>query len=131
MSKSEIEASIKTGLAVEKSKTLARKIFPAIANMDTVYDGQTVLNALAGYIENEIQKRSFALTVEDLGLNFDMEKESPIKDAVIELLASVNMERAIEAADMMKLMSSKLPGYLAGVHMKDKMETITIDQFIA
>lgn len=131
LSKGEIEASIKQNLAIEKSKTLARKIFPAIANLNTVYDAQTVLNAVAGFIEYELQKKENDMKVEDLTIDLSKQAESPIKAAVVAVLDIVKMENVREASEMAKLMASKLPSYLAGTHMTDKMETISADKFIA
>jgi len=131
LSKEEIEAQIRADLKLSKQKDLARKIFPSIAHMDTVYDAQTVLNALAGFIKFGLQKKESEFTVRDMAIDFTKEKASTIKDAVIELLAVVEHENARDAADMLEMMASRLPGYIATVHMADKMDTITIDKFIA
>lgn len=131
LSKAEIENKIHADLALNNKKALARKIFPVVAGMPTVYDAQTVLNAFAGFVKFELQKKQAEIKVEDLPLDFSKEKESIIKDAVVALQGVVSFDNAEEVAEMLELMASKLPGYLAGIHMKDSMSTITVDEFIA
>lgn len=131
LTKEQLESRIEYNLEIERQKALARKIFPFIENMKTVYDGQTVVNAVAGYLKLELLKREEALKVSDVPIDLSNEKSSEIKTAMEGIIDAVQMDSAKETIALLETMGSKLPGYLAGVHMKDPMDTIKIGDFIA
>lgn len=131
LTKEQLESRIEYNLEIERQKALARKIFPFIENMKTVYDGQTVVNAVAGYLKFELLKCEEALKVSDVPIDLSNEKSSEIKTAMEGIIDAVQMDSAKETIALLETMGSKLPGYLAGVHMKDPMDTIKIGDFIA
>lgn len=129
--KEEITADMKKKQHVERQKTLARLIFPAVTNLKTVYDAQTVFNAVAGYIKLELMKEEAKLRVSDLAIDLSKEKDTPIKHAVSNIFELIRDENATDAANLIELMGNKLPEFLANKAVRGPMSQVTAEEFIA
>lgn len=130
-SKAEIAAELERSQKVEHSKVLARLIFPAVEQLGTVYDGQTAFNAVAGHIKYGLQMKENTLKISDL--EFDLEKgaESDVKAAVRNIIELLRDEPASDAYRLLDTMGSKLLEFVANKHLKDPMNTVTSEEFIA
>lgn len=116
---------------VERTKTLARLIFPIVENLKDIYEAETVFNAVSGHIKYGLQMKENQIKVQDL--EFDLEKgnESDIKHAVKTMIEALGDVPANEGAEITNLMGSKISPFLAGKHIHDPMSEITAKEFIA
>ena len=130
--KEEILEQMQVATRVASQKELAKLIFPLLGtDKKTVYDAQTVLGAIAGYVKLEMLKKEEALLVSDVPFDLSKEPESAIKTAMLEIMKLIQGKKAKDVVDLFDLMASKLPQYLAGVHMKEPAEDIKVEDFIA
>lgn len=129
--KSNLKALLNQKQKIERQKTVAKLIFPFIANLPTVYDAQTAVYAIAGYIELEMIKKEQGLKISDLLLDLSREKEGEITTAMRLILGQLEIENAKESMDLLKTFGDKLPQFLSNRHLTDPMSTITSEDFIA
>lgn len=130
-SKEEIAAALAYKSKIERQKTLARLLFPAVETLPTVYDAQTALNATAGYIKAGMIEKEAELNMSDLRINISKTQDGAIKEAMTHLLESVRDENAKDALELIDAMGRKLPEFLANKHMKDPMTEVTAAEYIA
>jgi endonuclease III len=118
---------------VERSKRIARAIWPAVTGLATVYEAQTAFNAVSGHLLAALVKPERELKVSDLMADIDLEtgKPSPVKHAVKSIIDYLQHEPAKDAQELLDLMGRKLPEALAQKHIQDPMDTIAVDDFIA
>jgi hypothetical protein len=129
--KEQLIAEGKRKAEVDRQIVLAKKIFPFVANFKTIYDAQTVLGALSGLLELEILKRTEEFKVSEFPLEFSKQPKGEITDTMKAIYDGLKDEGAESVSEMLKTMSDKLPQYLAQVHIKDPMDTVPMDKFIA
>jgi len=129
------KADIVTELAhkadIERQKTLVRAIWPFIADGLTIYDAQTVTNAVGGFIKYEIERRNSDLKVSDLVIDVSNEKDAPIKVAMEKILELVKDEKAADLAQLLERLGKTLGGYSAHVYMKQNMSVLNVDEIVA
>jgi len=129
--KQELVNEAKRSAYVNKQKDLARKIFPLIQSQKTVYNAQTVLTAVAGYIKTEFIKKMGEMKVSELKVELANEKDKEIKKAMDEILAAVQDDEADNVEKILLLMSDKLAQYGANKFLKQPMSEVTAKDFIA
>lgn len=130
-SKEEIAAQMKYNQEIEHQKKLARAMFPILSSQETIYDAQTVVAALAGFIKADMEDKIAALKVKDLEIDLSKEKDSPIKTAMLELRKLFEKESADDAAKLLERFGTTLSQYSSKEYMKNSMDTIKMDDFIA
>lgn len=130
-SKDEILAEMERNTNVAHQKTLARVLFPLLSEQETIYDAQTAVAALAGYIKLEIEKKAAQTSIRDLPVDFSKEKDSLIKSAMTNMLDAIQGENAEKAIALLERIGSGLGQYAAGKYMKNPMKIIEMDDFIA
>ena len=117
---------------IEREKTLVKLMFPLVENMKTIYDAQTVLSALSGYIKLEVDKKAAQFVVSDFKFeDLDKEKDSEIKTAIFALKDLLAIEKANDIAGLLERFSKILAQHSANEFMKGPMKSITIDKIIA
>lgn len=116
---------------VERQKKLVRAIWPFIAKDLTVYDAQTVANAVGGFIKFEMQRKLEALKVSDLLIDVSNEKDTPIKEAMIGVLEVFKDEKANDSAQLLERLGKTLGAYSAHVYMKQNMSVLTVENIVA
>ena len=94
--KVEIKKGMKVSAVVQHQMDIARKIFPLLENNKTIYDAQTAVNAAAGYIKLELNKKAEVIKVstllEGLTETLKAEKKSEMKKSmedIFELLLQI------------------------------------------
>lgn len=128
--KAEVDAALKQKARVERTKVLARRIFPVITELPTVYDAQTAFNAAAGHIKYGLVQQEATLKVSDLAYELGKGK-SPVDYAVKTLIELLAEDGARDAMETLEIMGSKLPEFLAMRALKEPMSTVTAEDFIA
>lgn len=128
--KEAIEKEMRNKQYIARQKSLAKIIFSIIANLSTVYDAQTAVNAVAGFLQDEMSKREAELNVCDLLVDLSSQKESEVLTAVKSIFDKLQTENAKESVTILEIMGQKLPQFLANKHLKDPMNSITAEDFI-
>lgn len=129
-SKEEISQQLANDKKVAHIKDLVRIAFPVIENMDTVYEAQTTVNALSGFIEAEIEKIAGKVKLSEIEIDLSKEEEGNIKTALTELVALFPDESAQELAETMERLGTTLQAFVSNNAMKEKM-TITVDDIVS
>lgn len=116
---------------IQKSKVLARLLFPAVEQLATVYDAQTAFNAASGIIKQKLDEKLEEYTVGSLELDIEKVPEGPIKHAIKSMLELVENEKAGDAMQLIGLMGQKLPEFIVSQHIKDPMSSISAKEYIS
>lgn len=129
--KAEIAKEIAQKEAVKKQKILAKKIFEIIKDQKSIYDAQTVLTAVSGYIKYEIQVKESGVKVSDLIFDLKNQKKSDIKTSMEALLNLLQTENAIDMANFLERFGKTLAHYSSETFMKNPMSSIKEKDIIA
>lgn len=129
--KQEVAALLKQRADINRQRTIARMVFPAVEQLDTVYDAQTVFNAVSGHIKYGLLLKENELKIADLAIDMEKGKDSPVKHAVNSILQMLKDEPANDMAKLIDMMGQKLPEFLANKFLKGPMSTVTAAEFIA
>ena len=130
-SKPEIKNDMAAQKNLSRQKDLARKIWPFVADQKTIYDAQTVVNALAGFIKAGIAERMTGLVVDNLVIDFSKEKKSALKDSVTMLHDAMLEENADELVAILERFGNGLGQFSSSKYMTNPMSVISMDDFIA
>lgn len=129
--KEQIVADVKHIEKVQREKALVKLMWPFIESQKTIYDAQTVLQALSGFIKVEMDKKSSELIVKELSIDLSKEKDSEIKTAVLKLLGLLEIEKAKDTASLLERFGNILAQYSAGEYLKNPMSMVSLDKIIA
>lgn len=129
--KAQIEAEIKHQEKIKRQKSLAHSVFPAVEQLATVYDAQTVFNAVAGHLKYGLILKENELKVSDLSIDLEKGKPSPVKHAVETIVGLLKTENAKESMELLELMGAKLPEFLANKGLTGSMSQVTAEEFIS
>jgi hypothetical protein len=130
-SKDEIASAMVREQLVNRQKVLARMVFPTLEPLDSLYEAQTVLNAVAGHIKYGISINEGKLKISDLELDLKAGKPSKIKTAVLTILEMMENEPATEIEKLTELMAGKIPEHIATIGLKQPMSSLPMNEFIA
>lgn len=128
--KTEIALEMGKQERVKQNIAIVKSIFPFISDLASVYDAQTALSALAGFITLDLQKKNNELKVSDLNIDLSKEKDSVIKDSVQNILGLVVNENAKDVATLLQRFSDTLAQFSAKEYMKQPMKVITVEDFV-
>ncbi len=116
---------------VERDKALVKLMFPFVEGQSTVYNAQTALIALSGYLKAKLDKVTSELKVSDLKINFEKEEETEIKWAMINLLGLIEQEGARDMSSLLERFGNSLAQFSANEYMKQPMSVITVEKIVA
>ena len=128
--KDEIAKEMAHKAKVEKQKALARRMFPLL-EVETIYDGQTALNALSGYIKFEMAVRESKLKINDLLLDLKKEPDTQITKVMEALKAEFQDEPAKELSELMERMANTLQSFIARKYVNNPMSEIKMEDIVA
>lgn len=132
--KSQIQAEMayqeKQKAKAEKEKYIAKTVFPLVENLKTIYDAQTVFNAVAGYLQFGLVNAESKLKVSDLEIDLTKQEDSEVGKAVKEIIRLTGDVDARTVANLLERMGQKLAEFVATKHLQDPM-TIKAEDFIA
>lgn len=131
LNKDEIKAQMEHQQKVAHVKAVVRQVFPFISSLETVYDGQTVLNALAGLIADEIENAVAKIKLSDITINLSEQKDSPMKQAMVGILASMKEESAQELSETLERFGNVLNTFGADKFLRSPMKSVNIDDLVA
>lgn len=130
-SKEEIAQDMVKKQIVLKERELAKIMFQILEGQETIYDAQTVVNALAGYIKYEIQVKNSQFKVNDLLIDLSKEKKNKITEAMESLKAEFQNEPALDLANLLERFGKQLAMYGASEFLKKPMTELSAEDLIA
>ena len=80
--KEELLAEAKHLQKIEREKTLVKMMFPHIENQKTIYDAQTVLQALSGFIKLGIEQKTAEIKIKDIKIQTIAIKSNPASNCI-------------------------------------------------
>lgn len=116
---------------VKHIKEVVRNIFPMIEKLDSVYDAQTAVNALSGFISAYIEQRVAVIKLSELPIDLSKEEESNIKTAILEIMELLKDESAQEVSETLERLGTTLQQYIIHTHMTQPMSSIKIDDLVS
>ncbi len=129
-SKEQIEADLKQIEKVKHIKHIVRETFPLL-KVDTIYDAQTVLNALQGFIKVELEKRVDDIKIRDLNLSFKEEKDSNIKETMVNIIRFMAEESADDFSQIAERLARAFSDFGAQKFLKNPMDSLKIEEILA
>lgn len=129
--KEQITTDIAHTKKVAHIKELVRSIFPLVEKVDTVYDAQTVVNALSGFITAHIENKVAEIKLSELPIDLSKEEDSKIKTAIESLIELMKDESAQELSETLERLGTTLQQFIIHKHMSEPMTTITIDELVS
>jgi hypothetical protein len=129
--KEEIAAEMKRKAEIEHQKKLVRAMFPILDSVESIYDAQTVVNALSGFIKADMEDKLSQLKVSDMEIDLKKEEDGPIKTAILELQELFSKEGAEDASKLLERFGAMLSQFSSREYMKNPMTSIKPDDFIA
>ena len=130
-SKEEISADMLHIKKVAEIKEMVANIYPSLEGVDSIYDAQTVVNALAGFIEAHMQKKLNEVPLSALDIDLSKEEDSKIKTAILAIMETMKDKSANEVSETLERLGKTLSQYSAHTFMKQPISTITIKDILA
>ncbi len=129
--KAELEAQMAHLSKVAREKSLVKLMFPAISNIKTIYDAQTVLGALGGFIKTKLDEKVSAVLVKELVIDLSKEADSEIKTAMLDILGLIGPEKAKDVSSLLERFGNILAQHSAREYMKQPMVNIKVEQLVS
>ena len=128
-SKVEIAKSMKVNSDTLHLIEVTKKVFPLLKNNKTIYDGQTAVNAVSGYlkagVEEEILKIKVSDVVERIKENLKSQKKSEIKTSMENILKVIENESANDMANLLERIGAELSKLGSYKYLKGPMSDVT------
>lgn len=131
MTEHQILMEIQGKQRVEHAKQIVRDMFPILENVDTIYDAQTVVNALCGFIMPHIENYMSKIKLSDLPIDLSKEEDNKIKIALEKLLEILKDEPAKQLMGVLDQFGAGFAKFGADKFLKQPMNTITVDDMVA
>lgn len=131
MQKDDIVAEMIKKQKVQALKDLVRKMYPILEKLDTIYDAQTTVNALAGFIDLEVEKKLKLIKMSDIKIDLAGQEKSKITVAIGELIKLLKDESAEEASETMDRLASVFTQFGAHKFLQGPMSGMTVDELVA
>lgn len=130
-SKEQITEEMQRNAKIQHDISLCKLIWPYLETLDTIYDAQTVLNGLAGFISSGLEKKIAGIKVSEVEIDLSKEEESKIRTAFISLMGLLEIEDAKASSDLLIRFGSTLSKYGAAQYLKNPMSTLKVEDIIA
>lgn len=130
-SKDQIAADIAHAEKVNHMKEIVKTLFPFLEKVETIYDAQTAVNALSGFITAHIEKKVLDIKLNDIEIDLSKEADSPIKTAILDMMESMKDESAQELSETLERLGSTFGKFGAHKFLQQPMNTVTVNDIIA
>lgn len=124
-SKPEILDEMAKRAKIERQKELIRRIFPLL-EVDTMYDMQTALLAVSGYIKEDIERKVQIFNVNDMLLDFKGEPDTKITKVMNAIKTELQMENAVEVMDTLETFGNFIPNIGVEAYLKKDAKDLTL-----
>ena len=128
--KEELVAEIKSRQKIEHIKDVVRKLFPYL-DVPTIYDAQTTLSAIVGFIKADLEEKRDAIKFGDIKIDLSKEKESPITLAIKAISDTFPDEPAQDFSEILDRLSRAFGEYGSMKFVKGPMADLKIDDILA
>ena len=115
---------------IENFKDMGRRLFP-ILKTDSIYDAQTALDAVAGYVKMELAIKEAKLKINDIPLDFSKEPKGKVTDVMNAIKVEVQNENAKDVAEFLELFSRTFSSYAMKVFLEKPMSEVKVDDIVA
>lgn len=129
--KEEIAKEMAHKQMVANQKALARRIYAIIESQSTIYDAQTVVNALSGFIKYELSVKESSIKLNDLLIDLKNEPKTKITKAMEALKVELQNENAKDMAQLLERFGQTLGHYSASQFLKQPMKKVKLEDIIA
>lgn len=125
----QIKAEISQNEKVTHIKEVVAKVFPLL-EVDTVYDAQTVVNALSGFISAHVEAELYKIKLSDVNIDLSKEEDSKIKTAMVGLIDLLKDEPAKDLAQTLERLGKVFAEFGAAKFLKEPMTAIKIEDIL-
>ena len=115
---------------IEKFKDMGHRIFPLLKT-ETIYDAQTAIEAVSGYIKFELAVKENSYKINDLLIDMSEEPESDITTAMNAIKVELQNENAKDTAEFLELFGRTLSSYGAKEFLKKPMTDLKVEDIIS
>ncbi len=115
---------------VKKLKTLVREIFPLLSKQESVYNAQTVVTALSGYINADIEEKNKKLKISDLSIDLSNEADNEITNAMLAIKELIQDEMAEDTSSLLEKLGQAFSAQGAEVFLKGPVSNVDIEDII-
>lgn len=131
LSKDDLEVQIRATQANDHIKEVCKEIFPLLEGLDTIYDSQTAVNALSGFILAHVENALCAIKMNEIKIDLSKEEDSKIKDVVLKMAEMLQGEPAKALSSILDRMGQVFSRLGAEKFLKQPMSAVTLDDIIA
>lgn len=129
--KQEIVGDMQFQAKVAHLKEVVRKLFPELDKQETIYDAQTVVNALSGFISAHLEQKMKEVKLSDIVIDLSKEDDSKIKSAIENIVAMFPDESAAELSENLERLGTVFSKYAADKFLKQPMSNLTVDDIVS
>lgn len=126
-SKKQIVDEIELKAKVARQKEMVKRVFPLLKDLDNLYEAQTALMAVSGYLKEDIEKKMSIFKVNDIALDFKDEPKTKITEVMTSIKAELQNDCAVEAMDMLELFGNFIPNIGAEAYLKKPANELTLE----
>jgi uncharacterized protein YaaQ len=130
-SKEQISAEMAHINKVAQIKDMVKRFFPKLENVESIYDAQTVVNALAGFIDANVEKQVAKIKLQDIEIDLSKEEDSEIKKAILAIMEEFKDESAQELSETLERFGSTLTKFAADKFLREPMTTLKLEDILA
>jgi len=91
-----------------------------------MYDMQTALLAVSGYIKEDIERKVQIFNVNDMLLNFKGEPDTKITKVMNAIKTELQMENAVEVMDTLETFGNFIPNIGVEAYLKKDAKDLTL-----
>lgn len=130
-SKEDITKEMEYEKKVSHIKDIVKQIYPTLETVDSIYDAQTVVNALSGFILAHLENKLQQFKMSDIIIDLSMEDDSAIKTAVLALAEMLADEPAKETSETLERLGKTLQTYSSHMFMKQPMSVVSLNDIVS
>jgi len=130
LSKEDIVKEMEQKQKVVHLKEVVRMIYPTLEKVDTIYDAQTAINALAGFIDLEIEKKLKQIKMADIVIDLSGQEQGKITDAMNELIGLLKDESAEEASETLDRLAQVFGQFGMHKFLKGPMSDLKVTELV-
>lgn len=111
-------------------KKMVETIYPHVENISSIYDAQTVVNALSGFLSAHIEKKVLDIKTNDIEIDLSNEEDSEIKTAILAIVKDMDGQSAQVLSETLEKFGQALSQFSAHTFMKQPMKTIKLEDIL-
>jgi len=128
--KDQIAEDIKRTQKVAHLKEVVKIVFPLLTT-ETIYDAQTALNALVGFVKADLQEKQDAVKMSEVVIDLSKEKESSITKAMEVIKEALKDEPADEVSQTLERLSRAFGEFGSMKFLKNPMSELKLEELLA